>query len=132
MKKLYIILVIMLSGCSLFPQKVAKFDNIEYSLANKIYTLTGSFKAGCNDPSQTKINFNLLAATSIELMNYSTDIPNNVDATNIVSQLSKTITDASAKFNSDQHSVSYCTLKLTDITISAGIAKNAIAQKRTS
>lgn len=129
MKKLILSLVVFLAGCASL-QGPANFDNNEYALINRIYTLADVYKLGCNDPEKTKRNFDKLAELSLELVNYSTDIPNNLDTVNLVVPLNKMVSDADVKFNQEVHSVTYCKLKLDNINTSAGIIKEAVAKRR--
>jgi len=129
MKKLILILAIFLSACGTISGP-ANFDNNEYALVNRIYTLADVYKLGCNDPEKTKRNFDKLAELSMELLNYSSDLPNNLDTVKLVNPLNKMISDADIKFNQEAHTVTYCKLKLDNINTSAGIVKEAIAKRR--
>jgi hypothetical protein len=127
MKKLWLILVIFAAGCASLP---ADFDNNEYAIANRIFTLAEVYKVGCSDPEKTKLNFTELSTLSLELVNYSADIPNNQDTVKLIAPMHKMISDASVKFNTETHTATYCKLKLDNIELAAGIIKHAIAQRR--
>lgn len=130
MKKIILILAAwMLSSCALL-EGPANFDNNEYALVNRIYTLSEVYKIDCADPEKTKANFSTLSELSMELVNYSTDIPNNLDTVEMVVPLNKMISDANIKFKTEQHGPTYCKLKLDNIETSAGIVKGAIAKRR--
>lgn len=127
MRELFLILVMLVAGCASLP---ADFDNNEYALANRIFTLAEVHKVGCGDAQKTKQNFNELATLSLELVNYSADIPNNNDTVKLVAPMHKMISEASVKFSTESHTATYCKLKLDNIELAAGIVKHAIAQRR--
>jgi hypothetical protein len=129
MKKYIICLAILLGGCSTLIGP-ADFDNNEYGLANRIFTLSEIYKVGCSDPEKTKKNFDSLAEISLELVNYSADIPNNQDTVKLIAPMHKMITEADIKFNTEGHTATYCKLKLDNIETAAGIVKHAVAQRR--
>lgn len=127
MRRLFLILVMLVAGCTSLP---ADFDNNEYALANRIFTLAEVYKVGCGDAAKTKQNFTELSTLSVELVNYSADIPNNQDTVKLIAPMHKMISDASVKFNTESHTATYCKLKLDNIELAAGIVKHAIAQRR--
>ena len=129
MKKFAAIITLFLCGCATI-QGPANFDNNEYALINKIFTLSEVYKLDCGDSVQTKSNFNQLSELSMELVNYSADIPNNLDTVKLGIPLNKMISDASLKFTPHGYSIMYCKLKLDDIETAAGIIKHAIAERR--
>ena len=129
MKKIILALVIFISGCSVLNGP-ANFDNNEYGLASRIFTLSEVYKIGCADADKTKKNFDELAFLSMELINYSDDIPNNQDTVALIAPMHKMITEADIKFNTEGHTATYCKLKLDNIELAAGIVKHAIAQSR--
>lgn len=130
MKNLLLILsTTLLLGCSTL-QGPANFDNNEYGLVNRIYTLSEVYKLGCADKEQTKRNFTTLAEVSMELVNYSADIPFNTDTLNMVVPLNKMVSDANIKFATEDHTIAYCKLKLDNIETSSGIIKKVVAKRR--
>lgn len=129
MKKLIISLAIILAGCSTLVGP-ADFDNNEYGLANRIFTLSEVYKVDCTNSEKTKKNFDTLAEISLELVNYSANIPNNQDTVKLIVPMHKMITEADIKFNTEGHTATYCKLKLDNIELAAGIVKQAIAQRR--
>jgi hypothetical protein len=131
MKKFILIIAIILCGCSsMGGNGPANFDNNEYALINKIYTLSEAYKIGCGDREINNKNFSNLSELSLELVNYSTDIPNNVDTINLVMPLNKMISDANIIFKTENHNILYCKLKLDNIETAAGIVKSAVAKRR--
>lgn len=131
MKKFIICLAVLLVGCAAL-EGPANFDNNEYEIINKIYTLAETFKIGCTDIDATKLNFEKLSELSLELINYSTDIPRNSDTVNLEIPLNKMISDANIKIKTESHSTAYCKLKLDNIETTAGIIKHAMAERRIS
>jgi hypothetical protein len=130
MKKLFLILTVtLLVGCANL-QGPANFDNNEYGLINKIYTLSEVYKLGCADKEQTKRNFTSLAELSMELVNYSADIPFNTDTLNMVIPLNKMVSDANISFATKDHTIAFCKLKLDNIGTSSGIIKGVVAKRR--
>lgn len=129
MKKIILILVFLISGCTTIMGP-ANFDNYEYGLINKIYTLSEIYKINCADSNRTKLNFDNLSVISMELVNYSTDIPNNEGTIKLVIPLYKMISSADIKMNTENHSITYCKLKLDNIETTSGIIKHAVAERR--
>lgn len=129
MKRLILIATLLLAGCASINGP-ANFDNYEYALINRIYTLSQVYKMSCGDGELTKTNFNNLAQISLELVNYSTDIPNNLDTVNMVVPLNKMVSDADIKFTTEKTSMAFCKLKLDNIETSAGIVKQSVAKRR--
>ena len=129
MKKFILILAFILGGCAA-PSGPANFDNNEYSLINRIYTLSEVYKIDCTDLEKTKSNFSTLAEISMELVNYSIDIPNNIDTVKLVVPLNKMVSDASIKFKTEIHTMAYCKLKLDNIETASGIIKAVVAKRR--
>jgi hypothetical protein len=129
MKRLILIAVLFLCSCALFKGP-APFDNNEYALINRIYTLSEVYKIDCGNVEKTKANFSNLAEISMELVNYSSDIPNNLDTVNLVIPLHKMISGADVKFRTETHGIVYCKLKLDNIETSAGIVKAVVAKRK--
>lgn len=129
MKRLILIAVLFLCSCALFKGP-APFDNNEYALINRIYTLSEVYKIDCGNVEKTKANFSNLAEISMELVNYSSDVPNNLDTVNLVIPLHKMISDADVKFKTETHGIVYCKLKLDNIETSAGIVKAVVAKRK--
>jgi hypothetical protein len=129
MQKFIILIAIFLIGCSTLDGP-ANFDNNEYGLVNRLFTLSEVYKINCSDSEQTKKNFDTLAEISLELENYSSDIPDNQDTVALIAPMHKMITDADIKFNTEGHTATYCKLKLDNIETAAGIVKHAVAQRR--
>lgn len=129
MKKFLLGVVVLLFGCASIDGP-ANFDNYEYSLINRIYTMAEVYKIDCANKEQTKSNFSKLSEISLELVNYSTDIPNNLDTVNMVVPLNKMVSDANITFTTKETSIAFCKLKLDNIETSAGIVKHAVAKRR--
>lgn len=129
MKNLILSTTLILCGCASI-QGPANFDNNEYALINKIYTLSEVYKIQCGDSLQTKQNFNNLTELSMELVNYSADIPNNSDTVKLEIPLNKMISDANLAFTPQGHSITYCKLKLDNIETASGIIKHVVAERR--
>ena len=129
MSKFIIVIALFLAGCSTL-EGPADFDNNEYGLANRLFTLAEVYKVDCSNPDKTKKNFDTLAEISLELVNYSADIPNNQDTVALIAPMHKMISEADIKFNTEGHTATYCKLKLDNIETAAGIVKHAVAQRR--
>ena len=111
MKKLIILLfTLQLSGCALYDiYFMANFDNVEYSLVNRIRTLAET--KDC-----TPKNVESLHITSLELKNYSQYIPRNGRTVTMTEDLYKMVEELHKR---DKPSVPYCQGKLNIIMITA-------------
>lgn len=137
MKKilLALILSISLSGCAIGYKVydaffMAKYDNIEYALTNKIRTLSELAVEDCKDQNKSRDNFEGLYFIAVELRNFTQYIPDNPDANKLSSnlvELSKQGRDLYLK-NSNV-SESFCKLKLQQINRSAEVAQKVIGKK---
>mgnify|MGYP003334138034 FL=1 len=117
MKKLSLLTVIFLSGCSLL---MANFDNNEYGLINKVRTIA---ELGKCDEYTVKV----LYLDALEFKNYSQYIPMN-KATIDLSEKLFTLVDE-LRLKQQPISPAYCQLKLNIIGKSAEEIQRVVGSK---
>lgn len=128
MKKLLLICFIplQLSGCVLYDAYfMANYDNVEYSLINKIRTLSQTID--CNDKDKIKLVTNEIWYTTKELKNFSQYVPRNENSYLMASNL-LSIVDGLHNKNGDM-SVKYCEDKYSIINKTSEIIQKAIGSK---
>jgi hypothetical protein len=120
MKKVLIVTLLVLSGCStvnnLVDAYLMKYDPIEYKLIVDIRTISMLAKDKCDDVESSKKTANRLGALSLELMHFAEYQPHNkpvkessVDLNNIVQGLKN-------QYNSDKPvSPVFCKIKFKSI-----------------
>ncbi len=129
MKKLAIIFVFLLSGCSVVQAYfMAKYDPVEHSMINDIRTTAEL--ADCKDVASMKNTAYRLYSVGTAFRNYSNSIPDNEPATIIADNLLIIIKGVNNKYqNSTEVSETYCKLKIDSIKDAATEAQRVIARK---
>jgi len=133
MKKIIVslFLVTTLSGCAVWDAYfMAKYDNIEYALTNKMRTISQLSVETCKDQNVSKDTFENLYFIAIELHNYSQYTPRNVDAFKITGNLVElTKQGREMYYKNNNVSETFCKLKLQQINRSAELAQKVIGNK---
>ena len=132
MKKLLLSLLVIssLSGCALYDAYfMAKFDNNEYMLINKVRTEANLGAAKCGKPEMQSI-VDSIYATTVEFKNYSQSIPRNEDATRLGTELANIVKGVSDRYKTGEPvSMLYCTTKMGSIERNATTVQNVIGKK---
>ena len=131
MKKLLVILAVYgLSGCALLDAwNMARFDNNEYMLINKIRTEANLGAAKCGKP-EVVAEVDAIWRTAVEFRNYTQSIPNNAEATKMGSELAEVIKGLSDRYHGTEPvSMFYCTSKFSSIERNAVTIQNVIGNK---
>jgi hypothetical protein len=131
MKKLLLIaLISLLPGCALYDAYVmARFDNNEYALINRIRTEANLGAAKCGKPEVVAV-VDHLWATSVEFRNYTQSIPHNEEATKMGSELAEIVKGLSERYHGTEPvSMMYCTTKFSGIERNAVNIQNVIGKK---
>lgn len=131
MKKLLVILAVYgLSGCALLDAwNMARFDNNEYMLINKIRTEANLGAAKCGKP-EVVAEVDGIWRTAIEFRNYTQSIPHNEEATKMGSELAEIVKGLSDRYHGTEPvSMFYCTSKFSSIERNAVTIQNVIGKK---
>ena len=131
MKKLLIILAVWgLSGCALIDAyMMARFDNNEYMLINRIRTQANLGAAKCGKP-EVAAEVDSIWRNTVELRNYTQSIPRNQEATKMSSELAEIVKGMSDRYKSAEPvSMMYCTTKFSSIERNAVTIQNVIGKK---
>jgi hypothetical protein len=129
MKRLAILTVFLLSGCSVVQAYfMAKYDVAEHSMINDIRTTAEL--ADCTNHESMKNTSTRLYSVGSALRNYSSSIPDNEPATIIADNLLIIIKGVNNKYQtSSEVSETYCKLKVDSIKNAAAEAQRVIARK---
>jgi len=132
MKKLLVglLLISSLSGCALFDAYfMARFDNNEYALINKIRTEANLGAAKCGKPEVVAVVDNIYR-TSIEFRNYGQSIPHNQDVIRMGNELAEIVKGLSDRYQGTEPvSMMYCTTKFSSIERNAVNIQNVVGKK---
>lgn len=131
MKKLILALAILsLNGCALYDAYfMAKYDNNEYMLINRIRTQANLGAAKCGKP-EVVAEVDGIWRTTVELKNYSQSIPHNEEATKMSSELAEIVKGLSDRYKGTEPvSMMYCTTKFASIERNAVTIQNVIGKK---
>lgn len=131
MKKLAIVLVALsLSGCALFDAYfMAKYDNQEYQMANKIRTMAQVSIKNCDSPKEIKVFYVNVWNASTEFKNYTEHLPRNPEAHKMAVQLEELIDRNAKAYGSSSQSVVFCKLQLQQIERSADKIQTVLGSK---
>ena len=131
MKKLLIALAVSsLSGCALYDSYfMARYDNNEYMLINRIRTEANLGAAKCGKP-EVVAEVDAIWRTTVEFKNYTQSIPHNEEATKMGSELAEIVKGLSDRYKSTEPvSMMYCTTKFSSIERNAVNIQNVIGKK---
>jgi hypothetical protein len=132
MKKLLALLILVqgLSGCAIYDAYfMARFDNNEYMLINKIRTEANLGASKCGKPEVVAVVDNIYN-TAIEFRNYSQAIPHNEEATKMGNELAEIVKGLSDRYHGTEPvSMMYCTTKFSGIERNAVNIQNVIGKK---
>jgi len=133
MKKIIaaLFLTTTLSGCALIDAYfMARYDNVEYSLLNKINTLSELSVNDCKDQKNSYGNFEGLYWTAVELRNFSQYIPRNTETQKLASNMVELTKQGKEMYEKGTTvSETFCKLKLGQINRSAKVAQEVIGKK---
>lgn len=132
MKKwlLSLVLVSMLSGCALYDAYfMARFDNNEYSLINRIRTEANLGAAKCGQPEVVAV-VDRLWYTAVEFRNYGQSIPHNQEVIKMGNELAEIVKGLSDRYHGKEPvSMLYCTTKFSSIERNAVNIQNVVGKK---
>jgi hypothetical protein len=131
MKKLLVVLAIWsLSGCALIDAyMMARFDNNEYMLINRVRTQANLGAAKCGKPEVVE-EVDSIWRTTVELKNYTQSIPRNEEATKMSAELAEIVKGLSDRYKGTESvSMMYCTTKFSSIERNAVTIQNVIGKK---
>lgn len=132
MKRLLVLLAIVssLSGCALYDAYfMARFDNNEYALINKIRTEANLGAAKCGKP-EVVAEVDRIWRTAVEFRNYTQSIPHNEEATKMGNELAEIIKGLNDRYHGTEPvSMMYCTTKFSSIERNAVNIQNVIGKK---
>jgi hypothetical protein len=131
MKKLLVILAVWsLSGCALIDAyMMARFDNNEYMLINRVRTQANLGAAKCGKP-EVVAEVDSIWRTTVELKNYTQSIPHNEEATKMSAELAEIVKGLSDRYKGTEPvSMLYCTTKFSSIERNAVTIQNVIGKK---
>ena len=132
MKRLLVLLAVIssLSGCALYDAYfMARFDNNEYALINKIRTEANLGAAKCGKP-EVVAEVDRIWRTAVEFRNYTQSIPHNEEATTMGNELAEIIKGLNDRYHGTEPvSMMYCTTKFSSIERNAVNIQNVIGKK---
>jgi hypothetical protein len=130
MKKIAIVLfALSLSGCALFDAYfMAKYDNQEYVLINKIRTTAQLAQEKCTTPELVKIEYIKLKELNTEFSNFTQYIPRNPEANKMAKQLGELIAQSNQSYTSTSSPI-FCKMKLQQVEKSAEKIQTVLGNK---
>ena len=131
MKKLTLVaLVLILNGCALIDAyRMARFDNNEYMLVNRIQTQAHLGATKCGTPVAANIADEVWFKT-VELKLYSAGIPHNQETVKMTAELNEIAKGLSDRYHSeDEVSPAYCKIKFGNIEKNAVTIQTVIGAK---
>ena len=119
-----------LSGCALYDAYfMARFDNNEYGLINRIRTEANLGASKCGKPEVKEV-VDRMWYSAVEFRNYSQSIPHNEEATKMGSELAEIVKGLSDRYHGTEPvSMMYCTTKFSAIERNAVNIQNVIGKK---
>lgn len=137
MKKLLLIPVfISLTGCTPLLVKLydsymlAPYDNVEYSLVNKLRTQAELTIDKCDTKQEVLQDLKVMNQVSKELKNFSQYVPDNKDTIKITAALHTMVNNTYDYYlKNETINTTYCKLKLKQIISSADTAQKAIGAR---
>jgi len=132
MKRLLAIFLLTqaLTGCALYDAYfMARFDNNEYSLINRIRTEANLGAAKCGKPEVVEV-VDRMWYTAVEFRNYSQSIPHNEETTKMGNELAEIVKGLSERYHGKEPvSMMYCTTKFSSIERNAVNIQNVVGAK---
>lgn len=131
MRKITLItLVLVLNGCALIDAyRMARFDNNEYMLVNRVRTQASIAVDLCESP-KIKQSVDKVYASSLELKNYSASIPENQETIKMTAELAEIAKGLNERYdNNDEVSPAYCKVKFKSIENNASTIQKVIGAK---
>ena len=124
-------LISTLSGCTLIDAYLmAGYDTNEYAMVNRIKTKADLSVEDCKDQVKSKQNAEVLYFTAVELRNFTTNIPRNVETAKLAGNLVELTKQGRELYAKDSNvSETFCKLKLQQISRSAEVAQKVIGKK---
>jgi hypothetical protein len=108
---------------------MARFDNNEYALINRIRTEANLGAAKCGKPEVVAVVDNIYR-TSIEFRNYGQSIPRNQDVIRMGNELAEIVKGLSDRYHGTEPvSMMYCTTKFSSIERNAVNIQNVVGKK---
>jgi hypothetical protein len=125
-----ILLVSSLSGCALYDAYfMARFDNNEYSLINRIRTQANLGAAKCGKP-EVVAEVDSIWRTAVEFRNYGQSIPHNEEVIKMGNELAEIVKGLSDRYHGTEPvSMGYCTTKFSSIERNAVNIQNIVGKK---
>ena len=112
MKKLLIVSVLLLSGCSsLIEAYLMKYDTNEYFLITDVRTAAQLGQTHCDDAVASKANAEQLAAKTLTLMNFAQYQPHNKPVQNSSIELNKIAQGLNDQYRTGSVSTVFCRIK---------------------
>lgn len=134
MKKVLMVLsVVMLTGCSTLQTAfdsyfMARYDNQEYVLINKIRTTAELAQSECDNFAKAKIEFINLQKLNREFKNFTQYIPRNPEAYKLAVQMEELINQGNKSYD-DKSSVFFCKAKFQQIERNAEKIQKVLGSK---
>lgn len=131
MKKLLLILIIPLTGCTLVDAYLmAKYDTNEYALINEVTVKSQLAQDDCKDYDKSKTNSKTVYESSLSFSKFTMYIPRNEDATKM-SQKLLLLTKGTKEYYDTHDKVSefFCKSKFQQINKSAEEIQSVLARK---
>jgi len=125
-----VLLATSLSGCAIYDAYfMARFDNNEYALINRIRTQANLGAAKCGKP-EVVAEVDGIWRTAVEFRNYTQSIPHNEEATKMGNELAEIVKGLSDRYHGTEPvSMMYCTTKFSSIERNAVNIQNVIGKK---
>jgi len=124
-------LFVVLPGCAVWDAYfMARYDNIEYELVNKMRTMSQLSMDSCKDQNESKYNFAALYYISVELQNFSQYVPRNEESYKLAGNLIELTKQGRELYEKNTNvSEGFCKLKLQQINRTAETAQKVIGSK---
>jgi hypothetical protein len=128
MKRIALILAVsLLSGCTLIDAYLmAKYDNQEYVLINKIRSKAQIAQKSCDKPADLKPQITEILNTSTEFKNFTQYIPRNPEAYKMAGQMVEL--SEQLKFD-EKTSTIFCKMKLQQVERNAEKIQQVLGSK---
>jgi len=125
-----VLLASSLSGCAIYDAYfMARYDNNEYGLINKIRTEANLGAAKCGKPEVVDV-VNHLYYTTVEFRNYGQSIPHNEETIKMGNELAEIVKEFRDRYQGTEPvSMFYCTTKFSTIERNAVNIQNVVGKK---